>query len=92
MTKVNVACFICEISCLYFLPPSEAVQPVAESGESSLNVSVNNSFALIRSCCLPIAAFPPQLHAEVLGFFCGYLLPQKKNNLSDLFISAGRNR
>lgn len=74
-----------------FLPPAEAVQPVVESGESSLNVSVKDSSALIRSCCLPIAAFPPQLHAEVLGFFCGYLLPHK-NNFSDLFISAGRNR
>lgn len=72
--------------------PAEAVQPVVESGESSLNVSVKDSSALIRSCCLPIAAFPPQLHAEVLGFFCGYLLPHKKNNLSDLFISADRNR
>lgn len=75
-----------------FLRPAEAVQPVVESGEGSLNVSVKDSSALIRSCCLPIAAFPPQLHAEVLGFFCGYLLPHKKNNLSDLFISAGRNR
>lgn len=75
-----------------FLHPAEAVQPVVESGEGSLNVSVKDSSALIRSCCLPIAAFPPQLHAEVLGFFCGYLLPHKKNNLSDLFISAGRNR